>query len=93
MDGIMTPANDAFSFGVILTELWTGKRAWEDVSLATVVFSVTIKGQLLKLPAEAPAAYAALAHQCMAVNKEDRPEFPEIVQRIEEMLQQELPGN
>lgn len=90
IEGIVTKAGDVYSYGVLMYEMYTGKRAWDGLSQAQVIFMVTCRGERLKMPEGAPAAYAALAMECMAEEREDRPTFYEIVPRIDAMLA-ELP--
>lgn len=90
IDGDMTKAGDVFSFGVILWELLTGKRAWANASLGQVIFIVTVKGDTLQPPPDAPPAYAAIVNACMAVEKSERPTFEEIIPKLETLLE-ELP--
>lgn len=90
LDGIVSKAGDVYSYGVLLYEMYTGKRAWDGLSQAQVIFAVTCRGERLKMPEETPPAYAALAMECMAEEREDRPTFYEIVPRIDAMLA-ELP--
>lgn len=91
LEGLMTRAGDVYSYGVILYELWTGTRAWDKLSQAQVIFAVTCRNEFLKMPEDAPAEYSALAMQCMAVDRNERPTFDEIVTRLDALLA-ELPG-
>jgi Protein tyrosine and serine/threonine kinase len=86
LEGLMTKSGDVYSFGVILYELWSGKRAWGKLSQAQVIFAVTCKNEFLKMPEDAPEGYSALAMQCMSPNRNERPTFDEIVPRLDALL-------
>lgn len=85
VDGVMTKAGDVYSFGVVLWEMWNGKRAWEGASMGQVVFAVTVKDQRLTLAQDAPPELAALVNDCVRTDRNLRPEFSEIVKRLEKM--------
>jgi hypothetical protein len=86
VDGVMTKAGDVYSFGVVLWEMWNGKRAWEGASMGQVVFAVTVRDQRLTLNEDAPPELAALVDDCVQSDRNLRPEFKEIVKRLEKML-------
>lgn len=85
-DGKMGKAGDVYSFGVILWELYNHQKAWANSSLAQVIYAVTIRNEMLQMPATAPAAYSALTNACMSKERENRPTLDEIVPQIETML-------
>ena len=70
--------------------MFTGKRAWDGMSQAQIIFAVTCRNERLKMPKDCPEAYAQLATACMADDRDERPVFNEIVPRIDTMLA-ELP--
>ena len=87
----MSKAADVFSFGVILWELLTCKRAWANASFGQVIFIITVKGDTLKPPPDAPPLYASIMEACMAKEKDDRPTFAEMLPKLEALLN-ELPS-
>ena len=86
MDGLMSQAADVYSFGTILWELWTGKRAWSSSSLAQIIFQLTVKRNGLKMPLDAPPEYCDLAMRCLSLEKSERPTFEEIIPKLEAMV-------
>lgn len=86
IEGDVSAASDSYSFGCILWELYTGKHAWERATLAQVIFHVTVKGETLKMPDDAPEELKTLAEECLSLEKEKRPSFETIVPRLEAML-------
>jgi len=85
VDGVYTKAGDVYSFGVVLWEMWNGKRAWEGASMGQVIFAVTVKDQRLTLADDAPLELAALVNDCVQTDRNLRPEFAEIVKRLEKI--------
>jgi serine/threonine protein kinase len=93
VDGIMSKAGDVYSFGVVLWEMWNGKRAWEGATMGQVVFAVTVKDQRLTLDEDAPSELAALVKDCAQTDRQLRPTFTEIVNRLEKMKSDWLAEN
>ena len=86
MDGHITPRSDVYSYGVMLWELWAGKRAWQGKSEAQIVWSVSCQEEKLVMPQGTPEEYGALAQRCMATDPCERPDFEEVLDRLNFML-------
>ncbi|GAB4820761.1 hypothetical protein N2152v2_007807 [Parachlorella kessleri] len=86
MEGKLTAAVDVYSLGVLLWEMWQGKRAWERVMPVHVISAVLTKG--LAAPESAPPDLKALIDRCLARNPADRPSIKEVLADLSSMLRQ-----
>ncbi|KAL4517447.1 hypothetical protein Ndes2437B_g06678 [Nannochloris sp. 'desiccata'] len=86
ISGVMAKGGDVYSFGAMLWELYTGKRAWSGCSQAQVIFAITCRQERLELPSDAPAGYAALTSICMDPERLNRPTFDAILKKLEGLL-------
>lgn len=87
MDGMMTRGCDVYSFGVLLWEMCSGKKAWAGSSIAQVIYSVTCKGEKLVPPQGVSQGLKDLMVACMAHERHTRPEFSDIVVKLDELIQ------
>lgn len=85
MEGLLTKAADSYAFGVLLWEMWSGKRAWAGTFVASVIFKVTQKGESLSVPEDCPEALGNLMAACIEKEHTLRPTFNEIVKSLEQM--------
>ena len=91
MDGTLTKSADAYAFGVLLWEMWSGKRAWAGAAVGNVIFQVTCLGKKLEMPETCPQPLRELATACMETDLDKRPTSVELVERLEK-IKSELVG-
>ena len=85
-NGQTTTASDAFSYGMLMTELYTRLQPW--------IFE---EGQfkhnqmfIAKLDKEAPAPFKKLVHRCLEIDPKKRPSFGEIAVALQGMMDEEI---
>lgn len=79
--------SDAFSFGVLLWEMVTGKEPWEDQkSLVEIAIGVSSRGWRLPIPDNCPPQLADLMHRCWATDPKERPDFRAIHRTLNNFL-------
>ena len=83
----MTKAADVYSFGVILWELYSGKRAWAGYSMVQIFFRLGTLRKGLVIPEDAPSKFKELASACMNFEPEERPSFDSIMEILETITQ------
>ena len=81
-----TKAADVFSFGVLLWEMWSGRRAWLGKLSTQILLAVTMPGKGLQVPADAPAPLAALMRSCLAFEPGERPTFSQVAEQLQAHL-------
>lgn len=86
-----TQAADVYAYGVVLWEIVSHTRAWAGMLHAQIMYAVAMRKLKLEFPAATHEGYAALALDCMAYNPNDRPNFPEVVKRLNKLLESYTP--
>ena len=78
-------AADVYAYGVILWEMLTGQKPWEDLNPFQVVAAVAYRNQQLPRPPEpvGSAFIVDLCMKCLAANPLERPSFASIVEDLE----------
>lgn len=83
--GILTKAGDVYSFGVILWEIYVGRRAWEGLQPGAVLKKVA-SHELLEFPLQTPHRLKLLGERCMAPDPAERPSFREVLTEVNAIL-------
>lgn len=85
-DNLISKALDIYSFGVILYELFTSRRAWAGMRPHTITTQKII-GNALSFPSSTPDEYKDLAMDCMNDDYHKRPPIQSVQHRLEAMSQ------
>ncbi|KXZ53722.1 hypothetical protein GPECTOR_6g639 [Gonium pectorale] len=90
--GHIGKANDVYSFGILLYELYTGGMAFRDVPRAVLPHQVALQGRRPSFPPHAPPAYRDLAECCWRADPRSRPSSADVLKRLQGMLAALPPG-
>jgi len=78
-----TETADVFSFGVVLWELVTREEPHHGVPPFQIVFAVGTQGIRPIIPSSCPVEVGSLIEECWAESPDERPDFSEIMKRLE----------
>jgi len=79
---------DVFSFGVMLWVLYCQKEPYQQIEHSWEVARFVLEGNREKIPKDCPPEFKELIELCWTQNPSQRPEFKEIVHRLEQMLEE-----
>ncbi|KAL6762194.1 kinase-like domain-containing protein [Haematococcus lacustris] len=76
--GLVSRETDTYSLGVLMWQMYTGRRPWHGMTHGHIVAAVVAGTKGLEFPPDAPKAFVALAEACMAHEASDRPDMQTI---------------
>uniref|UniRef100_A0A6S8IK00 Protein kinase domain-containing protein n=2 Tax=Amphora coffeiformis TaxID=265554 RepID=A0A6S8IK00_9STRA len=76
---------DIYSYGIILWELLTRQCPYDDMSAIQCALAVLNRNHRPEIPRWCPPALQVLIRSCLKKNPEERPNFTEILQALDEM--------
>ncbi|GAX75883.1 hypothetical protein CEUSTIGMA_g3326.t1 [Chlamydomonas eustigma] len=88
LEGTLSKAADVYSFGVILWEMYSGKRPYGGMTQGQVIQHISAR-RGLALNSGCPPPLRKFIHKCTSIKPADRPTFPQILVELEE-LEEEL---
>ncbi|XP_053608562.1 mitogen-activated protein kinase kinase kinase 11 isoform X3 [Plodia interpunctella] len=83
-------ASDVWSYGVLLWELLTGETPYKGIDALAVAYGVAINKLTLPIPSTCPEPWKLLMQDCWRSTPRERPSFPDILERLEEIRQSEF---
>lgn len=80
---------DAYSFGILVWQVATGKVPFKDMGKKTYFDRVVVGGQRLRLDPRWPVAFQQLLRLCWHEEKNTRPSFTYVVNELETLIKSE----
>lgn len=91
-DGILTPATDIYSFGILLWEMVSGQSAYPKEEYSEIILEV-VDGRRPIIPEDCPPSLALLMRDCWHQDYRLRPTFEEIAGRLDNILEFTMAGS
>jgi tRNA A-37 threonylcarbamoyl transferase component Bud32 len=79
--------SDVFSYGVMLWILYCQKEPYKHIEHSWEIARFVMEGNREKIPKDCPSEFKELIEQCWSQEPNQRPEFQEIVTRLEQMVE------
>jgi serine/threonine protein kinase len=83
--GILTKAGDVYAFGIIVWEMYVGRRAWEGLQPGQVLKKVA-SNEMLVFPGQTPHRLKILGERCISSDPKLRPTFVEVLSEVNAIL-------
>jgi GAF domain-containing protein len=91
--GLLTKKADTYAFGVLLIEMWQGKRAFAGMNPATIFFRLTHNTANLTLPDDCPDELKTLVAACLDADPNKRPEMHDVLAQLQTLASVSPPSS
>lgn len=81
-----SPAADVYAFGILMFELFGGKRAWEGMT-PPAIMSTVMQRRRPVFSSSVPVKVVEIATSCWVHNPGDRPSFKEVLHKLDIVIQ------
>ncbi|PSC70418.1 Serine threonine-kinase CTR1 [Micractinium conductrix] len=82
-NGTLTKSTDVYSFGIIVCEMWHGRRAWLGDNPVRVLAQASSGILPFVFPGDMPAPLASLLKRCLHEDPSQRPSFAAILSEVQ----------